>query len=136
MFMSSATFATWSVEANKAPRMTCRSQNSGVLRFGRPEMPKIPAMITSSVIACILGASAIGLPRGQPSISCSAASRIICSYWSIASPWNDGSSNFRWRMWRAPSAVSTELGPTIGRSGDSPVNDGTCSGLAVSSDFT
>ena len=39
-------------------------------------------------------------------------------------------------MWRAPSAVSTELGPTIGRSGDSPVSDGACSGLAVKSERT
>ena len=39
-------------------------------------------------------------------------------------------------MWRGPIAVSTELGPTIGRSGDSPVSDGACSGLAVNSDRT
>ena len=31
-------------------------------------------------------------------------------------------------------AVSTEFGPTIGRSGDSAVSDGTCSGLAVNSE--
>ena len=39
-------------------------------------------------------------------------------------------------MCRGPMAVSTELGPTIGRSGDSPVTDGASSGLAVKSDFT
>ena len=39
-------------------------------------------------------------------------------------------------MWRGPIAVSTEFGPTIGRSGDSPVMDGASSGLAVKSDFT
>ena len=36
----------------------------------------------------------------------------------------------------APIAVSTEFGPTIGRSGDSPVSDGACSGLAVNSERT
>ena len=41
-------------------------------------MPKIPAMITSRVIACIRGASAKGSPIGQRSISRSAASVIIC----------------------------------------------------------
>ena len=39
-------------------------------------------------------------------------------------------------MWRGPTAVSTEFGPTIGRSGDSPVSEGACSGLAVNSDWT
>ena len=39
-------------------------------------------------------------------------------------------------MWRGPTAVSTEFGPTIGRSGDSPVSDGACSGLAVNSERT
>ncbi len=39
-------------------------------------------------------------------------------------------------MWRGPTAVSTELGPTIGRSGDSPVSDGASSGLAVKSERT
>ena len=42
----------------------------------------------------------------------------------------------RWRRWRAPLAVSTEAGPTIGRSGDSAVSEGTCSGLAVNSERT
>src|ERR1043166_3369836 len=39
-------------------------------------------------------------------------------------------------MWRGPTAVSTELGPRIGRSGDSPVSEGACSGLAVNSERT
>ena len=39
-------------------------------------------------------------------------------------------------MWRGPSAVRTEFGPTIGRSGDSPVSEGACSGLAVKSERT
>ena len=39
-------------------------------------------------------------------------------------------------MWRGPTAVSTELGPTIGRSGDSPVSDGASSGLAVKRERT
>ena len=76
------------------------------------------------------------MPTGQRSISRSAASAIISTYWAIASPWNGGSSSLRWRMWRGPTAVSTELGPRIGRSGDSPVSDGACSGFAVKSDLT
>src|SRR5947209_3743918 len=39
-------------------------------------------------------------------------------------------------MCRAPTEVSTEFGPRIGRSGDSPVSDGASSGLALSSDCT
>ena len=39
-------------------------------------------------------------------------------------------------MWRGPSAVSTEFGPTIGRSGDSPASDGASSGFAVKSERT
>ena len=99
-------------------------------------MPKIPAMITSSVIACMRGARAKGVPSGQRSISRSAASAIICVYCSIASPWKGGSSSLRWRRWRGPIAVRTELGPTIGRSGDSPVSEGACSGFAVNSERT
>ena len=110
-------------------RTASRSAASGVPGAGLPSTPKIPAMITSSVIACIRGASAIVSPTGQRSISRSAAAVIICVYWSIASPWNGGSSSLRWRMWRGPTAVSTELGPRIGRSGDSPVSEGACSGL-------
>src|SRR5919201_813473 len=39
-------------------------------------------------------------------------------------------------MCRGPTAVSTEFGPMIGLSGDSPVSDGASSGLAVKSDLT
>lgn len=42
----------------------------------------------------------------------------------------------RWRMWRSPSEVRTELGPTIGRSGDSAASEGASSGLAVNSERT
>ena len=61
---------------------------------------------------------------------------IISTYWAIASPWNGGSSSLRWRMWRGPTAVSTEFWPRIGRSGDSPVSDGACSGFAMKRDLT
>ena len=105
-------------------------------KAGRPSIPKIPAMITSRVIACIRGASEKGVPTGHLSISRSAASVIIRMYWAIASPWNAGRRSLRWRMWRSPRAVSVEFGPTIGRSGDSPVIDGARSGLAVKSDLT
>src|SRR6202042_2069115 len=37
-------------------------------------------------------------------------------------------------MWRAPTEVSTELGPRTGRSGDSPVSDGASAGSAFSSE--
>src|SRR3954470_18932845 len=36
-------------------------------------------------------------------------------------------------MWVSPTVVRTELGPRIGRSGDSPVSDGASDGLAVNS---
>src|SRR3954463_10167723 len=36
-------------------------------------------------------------------------------------------------MWVSPTVVSTEFGPRIGRSGDSPVSDGASAGLAVKS---
>ena len=117
-------------------RIAVRSAASGVPGAGLPSTPKIPAMITSSVIACIRGASAIGSPTGQRSISRSAASVIIVMYWAIASPWNGGSSSLRWRMWRGPTAVSTEFGPRIGRSGDSPVSESACSGFAVKRERT
>src|SRR3954453_5832638 len=39
-------------------------------------------------------------------------------------------------MCRSPTEVSTELGPTTGRSGDSPVSDGASAGLAVNSALT
>ena len=39
-------------------------------------------------------------------------------------------------MWRSPSEVSTEFGPTIGRSGDSAAIEGASSGLAVNSERT
>src|SRR3954453_14194924 len=39
-------------------------------------------------------------------------------------------------MCRSPTEVSTELGPTTGRSGDSPVSDGASVGLAVNSALT
>jgi hypothetical protein len=40
-------------------------------------MPKIPAMVTSSVIACMGGASGKLLPTGQRAISRSETSSII-----------------------------------------------------------
>ena len=39
-------------------------------------------------------------------------------------------------MWRSPTEVRTEPVPRIGRSGDSPVSEGACSGLAVKSERT
>ncbi len=42
----------------------------------------------------------------------------------------------RWRMWRSPSEVSTESGPTIGRRGDSAASDGASSDFAVNSERT
>ena len=104
---------------------------------GVPSMPKMPAMITSSVMACMRGASANGSPTGQRvDLAVGDLARSSRRSAATASPWNGGSSSLRWRMWRAPIAVSTEFGPTIGRSGDSPVSDGASSGFAVNSDLT
>ena len=78
MFISSPTCAIGQVEAATRRLVAIRSRYSGVPRSGRPSMPKIPAMITSSVIACMRGASANGLSIGQLSISRSVASAIVC----------------------------------------------------------
>ena len=77
VFSSSAICEIGWVESHTSRRITWRSWCSGVPRSGRPSMPKIPPMITSSVIACMRGASANGRPTGQPLISRSAASAII-----------------------------------------------------------
>ncbi len=79
MFISSASCASGQVEAASRYLVAMRSPCSGVPRCGRPSMPKMPAMITSSVIACMRGASENGLPTGQRSISRSATSEIICT---------------------------------------------------------
>ena len=65
------------MEASTARLIAVRSPCSGVPLAGAPSIPKIPAMITSRVIACMRGASANGRPVGQLSISRSAASAII-----------------------------------------------------------
>src|SRR5436305_1018256 len=54
----------------------------------------------------------------------------------MASPWNGGSSNLRWRRCRGPLDVSTEFGPSTGRSGGSAARVGTRSGGALNSDRT
>ena len=75
-FISSAIWAIGLVESQTRPLIVERSCPSLLRGAGWPSMPKMPAMITSSVIACIRGASAKGLPTGQLSISRSAASAI------------------------------------------------------------
>ena len=104
---------------------------------GLPSMPKIPAMITSRVIACIRGASANGRPTGQPSISRSAAvgDRPACSARSPrrgrgAAAACAGACG----AGRARSAPSCDR--RSARSGDSPVSDGASSGFAVKSERT
>ena len=77
MFVSSAIWAIFQVDSPTSERTAVRRARSGVPRSGRPSMPKIPAMITSSVIACMRGASANASPTGQRSISRSAAAEII-----------------------------------------------------------
>ena len=79
MFISSATWANGSVDAAIRYLVAMRTPCSGVPAAGRPSMPKMPAMITSSVIACIRGASENGLPTGQRAISRSVTSLIIAT---------------------------------------------------------
>ena len=79
MFISSASCAIGQVDAARSPFVAARSRPSVLPRSGVPSMPKMPAMITSSVIACMRGASDIGRPTGQRSISRSATSEIICT---------------------------------------------------------
>ena len=57
--------------------------------------PKTARMITSSVIACMLGWTGNVAPTGQPSSSRSVASRTTGSYARIRSPWNGGSITLR-----------------------------------------
>ncbi len=65
MFTSSSTCAERRVEIRTERRIASRSPRSGVPGRGTPLTPKIPDMITSSVIACIAGASGNGSPSGQ-----------------------------------------------------------------------
>ena len=76
-FISSAIWAIGLVEALTRLLITLRSRCSGVPGAGLPSMPKIPAMITSRVIACIRDAIEKGAPSGQLSISFSVASAIV-----------------------------------------------------------
>ena len=134
MFIHSASFAPGIVELRSSSRIATRSACSTVPGRELPSIPKIPAMITSNVIACIRGASANGRPVGQRPISREAASAINCSYRTMASPWNGGSNSFRCRRCRGPLEVRTELGPSTGRSGDSAASVGTWSGGDVNSE--
>ena len=87
MFISSASWATGHVDAATRRLMAWRSQYSGVPAAGRPSIPKIPDMITSSVIACIRGASENGL-ADRPALDLALGDRrlIMRAYCSIASP--------------------------------------------------
>ena len=58
-------------------RSACRIRRSDVVGADATPTPKTPRMITSSVTACIRGASAKGSPRGQWSISWRAMSAIV-----------------------------------------------------------
>ncbi len=77
MLTISPSFASGLVEASVRLRITVRNRCSGLPCSGSPSIPKMPAMITSSVIACIRGASSIVSSTGQRSISRRAASAII-----------------------------------------------------------
>ena len=77
MLSSSPAWPTGEVEALTSRLTVTRIRSSGVPRSGLPSMPKIPAMITSRVIACMRGASAKGWFSGQRSSSRSVAATII-----------------------------------------------------------
>jgi len=78
-FMSSASWAPGMSDAAISDFVAVRSACSRVPRAGRPSIPKMPAMITSSVMACMRGARENGRPIGQESISRSVMSAIICA---------------------------------------------------------
>ena len=65
MFMQLGDWATRRVEAATRCLHRLAQPVLGGAAPGAPSMPKIPAMITSSVIACIRGASENGRPIGQ-----------------------------------------------------------------------
>ena len=79
MLSSSKNCASGRTDSAIPQRIASRRLRSGVPFSGSPSIPKMPAMITSSVIACIRGASRIGSPTGQASISLSATSAIIAA---------------------------------------------------------
>ena len=110
-------------------RKVSLSRWSSLPGAGVRSIPKTPLMITSSVTACIRGASANASPTASGRSRARRPRRSSRRSAATASPWNGGSSSLRWRMWRAPTEVSTEFGPRIGRSGDSPVSDGASSRL-------
>ncbi len=78
MLASSPIFASGEVDAAVRCLTAARRRCSGLPGSGLPSTPKIPDMITSSVIACMRGASAKGVPIGHVSISRSVTSAIIC----------------------------------------------------------
>ena len=75
--MISPTWAIADVETRVNPLIASRMRRSGVPSAGSPSIPKIPAMITSSVTACIRSAMVTVAPSLQLPTSRSAASRII-----------------------------------------------------------
>ena len=125
------------VEAATSCLVAVRSAASGVPGAGLPSMPKIPAMITSRVIACIRGASAKGSPTGQRSISRSAAVgdhlRVVLDRLAVEG-----------RQQQLALAHVARRRPRSGPSWDRgsaaaatrPVSEGACSGFAVKSERT
>ena len=74
--VSSPICAIGLVDSSVRRRVASRSPYSGV-PFCGSSTPKMPRMITSSVMACIRGASAIGSPAGHESSSRAVTSSII-----------------------------------------------------------
>ncbi len=62
---------------------------------GSPSTPKMPAMITSSVTACMRSDRRNVSPSFQRSSSRWIVASIIASYCLMASPWNGGSRSLR-----------------------------------------
>jgi hypothetical protein len=75
--MKSAAIPAALVDRSASHRTVRRRSCSGVPGTGWPSTPKIPAMITSSVMACMRVVSSTVSPTDHVSTSCSAASAII-----------------------------------------------------------
>ena len=109
-----------------------RTALSAAVAPASSSMPKTADMMTSRVICWPMSASATGSPVRQSSMRCVVAASIRRWYSVTARPWNCGSSRPRCCLWRGPTAVSTESGPTMGRSGENRVADGASSGRDIS----
>jgi hypothetical protein len=89
------------------------SARSASARAGS-RMPNTMRMITSSVIASVIGLSRIGSPAGQRRTSRSVSSRISGRHRASRSPCSGGSRSLRIRRWASSSSRNSDERPPVG----------------------